>query len=105
MKNWENFADLMSIGIGMTGALLKGIKQRMKGQTVALGMVVAGIMTYATTGIIESFYSDLSPKIVILISFCVGWLANEITEKMDELVGDLYEIFIPYLREKFNKKQ
>lgn len=105
MKNWENFADLMSIGIGMTGALLKGIKQRMKGQTVALGMVVAGIMTYATTGIIESFYSDLSPKIVILISFCVGWLANEITEKMDELVGDLYEIFIQYLREKFNKKQ
>lgn len=103
--NFDQIADLCAMGFGMVGALIKGIKSKFNTTTIVLGMIVAGVMTYATTGIIETFYSDLSPKIVILISFCVGWISNEITAKMDEFVGDVYEIFIQWLREKFNKKK
>ena len=105
MNNWDNIADFFAMGFGMVGALIKGIKSKFNTTTIVLGMVVAGVMTYATTGIIETFYSELSPKIVILISFCVGWVSNEITAKMDEFVGDVYEIFIQWLRDKFTKKK
>jgi hypothetical protein len=106
MKNdWQHLADLFAIGFGMVGALIKGIRAKFNASTIVMGMLVAGIMTYATTGIIEQFYSDLSPKIIILISFCVGWVSNEITAKMDEFVGDVYEIFIQWLRNKFTKNK
>lgn len=105
MNHWDNIADFFAMGFGMVGALIKGIKSKFNTTTIVLGMIVAGVMTYATTGIIETFYSELSPKIVILISFCVGWVSNEITAKMDEFVGDVYEIFIEWLRDKFTKKK
>jgi hypothetical protein len=105
MKGIEQFGDLLAMGIGMFGALIKGLKNKLTGTTVILGMLIAGILTFSVTGVIELFYKDLSPKIVILISFCVGWIANEITEKLDLLVGDVYGIFIDWLKNKFKSKK
>jgi len=105
MKGIEQFGDLLAMGIGMFGALIKGLKNKLTGTTVILGMLIAGILTFSVTGVIELFYQDLSPKIVILISFCVGWIANEITEKLDLLVGDVYGIFIDWLKNKFKNKK
>jgi hypothetical protein len=39
-----------------------------------------------------------------LISFCVGWIANELTEKLDDFVNDVYDIVIDWIRRKFNSK-
>ena len=39
----------------------------------------------------ELFYSELTPKLIILVSFVVGWIANELTEKIDLVFNDLYE--------------
>lgn len=98
------WGDLFAVGIGVLGALIKGLKRRFTTSTIVLGMLIAGILTFAVTGIIETFYSHLSPKIVILISFSVGWVANEITEKLDLLVNDLYEILINWIKSKLKQK-
>ncbi len=103
MKGMENFSDLIAMGIGMFGAFLKGLKKKLKTPTIILAMTIAGVLTYSVTGVIELFYHDAPPKIVILISFIVGWLANELTSTLDQAIGDLYEIFINWLKDKMNK--
>ncbi len=87
----EQFTDLIAIAIGMVGALAKGLKKKLKLQTIAIGMVVAGILSYSLIGVVELFYSELTPKLIILVSFVVGWVANELTEKIDLVFNDLYE--------------
>jgi hypothetical protein len=105
MKNdLHNLTDLFSMLIGVVGALLKGIKSKLSVITIILSCIVAGILSYASIGLIEIFYTDLSPKLVIFISFCVGWIANEITAKLDLLVNDFYDIFINWLRNYFKPK-
>jgi hypothetical protein len=102
MKGLENFWDLAAMGFGMIGALLKGIKKRFSTGSIILSMLVAGILTYSVTGILAFFYKDVDPKIIVLVSFIVGWVANELTAIMDEVVGDVYEIFIKWLKQKYN---
>lgn len=90
MKGMEQFTDLIAIAIGMVGALAKGLKKKLKLQTIAIGMVVAGILSYSLIGVVELFYTELTPKLIILVSFVVGWVANELTEKIDLVFDDLY---------------
>jgi uncharacterized membrane protein YeaQ/YmgE (transglycosylase-associated protein family) len=103
MKHMENWMDFISLFIGMIGALLKGLKKKFAKTTIVLGMIIAGVLTYSFIGLVEMFFHDLSTKVLILISFCIGWIANEITEKLDELVGDFYEIFIGWIRIQFSR--
>jgi hypothetical protein len=100
----ENLTDFIALSIGVIGALLKGIKKKFSKSTILIGMLIAGVLTYATTGLIEMFFTDVSQKVVILISFCVGWIANEFTEKLDDFVNDFYDIVIDWIRRKFNSK-
>ena len=100
MKGLHEYGDLIAMSIGTVGAFLKGLKQKLKLKSLLIACLVAGILTYGATGVIEFFYQDLPPKLVILISFAVGWVTNEITHKLDELVGDLYEFFIGWLTGK-----
>jgi hypothetical protein len=104
MKNIEFLSDFISVLIGMAGALLKGFKVKMHPMSVILSMIIAGIFSFSTIGIIETFFNHLSPKIVVLIAFCVGWVANEITSKLDEFVNDFYEIILDWIKAKFKIK-
>jgi hypothetical protein len=103
MKGMEQFLDFISMGVGMVGAMLKGIKRKFRVTTIILSMLIAGILTYSVTGLVAYFYADVNPKVIVLISFCIGWVANEFTDVLDELIGDLYEIFITWLRNKYGK--
>jgi hypothetical protein len=103
MRGLEQFLDLISMGVGMVGAMLKGIKRKFRVATIILSMVVAGILTYSVTGLVAYFYADVNPKVIVLISFCIGWVANELTDRLDDLIGDLYDIFITWLRNKYGK--
>lgn len=87
----EQFTDVIAIIIGMIGALIKGLKQRLKLRTLLTSMLIAGILTFGITGLIEIMYHDLTPKLIILISFVVGWGANEMTDKIDLFIDDIYE--------------
>lgn len=79
------------MGIGMTGALMKGLKKRMRMQSIVIACVVAGILSFSLIGVIELFYQDLTPRLTILVAFVVGWLANEITEKIDLIFEDVWD--------------
>lgn len=104
MKGIENFMDIITIIIGMVGAMLKGFKNKLRPVSVIMSMVVAGILCYSVIGIVEIFYHDLTPRLIILIAFVTGWLANEITEKLDLAIGDIYEITIEKLKNTKNEK-
>lgn len=91
MKGLEQFTDLLAMAIGMTGALMKGLKKRMKMQSILIACVVAGILSFSLIGVIELFYHNLTPRLTILVAFVVGWLANEITEKIDLIFDDVWE--------------
>lgn len=93
MKGLENFTDVIAMAVGMVGALLKGLKKRLKLQTIFIGMVIAGILSFSLIGIVELFYDELTPKLIILISFVVGWVANELTEKIDLVFEDVYKYY------------
>lgn len=93
MKGLENFTDLIAILVGMVGAMSKGIKKRAKIKTIVIGMVVAGILSYSLIGVVEIFYNELTPRLIILVSFVVGWVANELTEKIDLVFEDVFNYF------------
>jgi xanthine/uracil permease len=63
----------------------------MKMQSILIACVVAGILSFSLIGVIELFYNDLTPRLTILVAFVVGWLANEITEKIDLIFDDVWE--------------
>ena len=88
------------MSIGMIGALMKGLKKRLKIKSIFIGMVVAGILSFSLIGLIEIFYKELSPKLIILVSFIVGWLANEITEKIDLVFDDAFDVFLSWIKTK-----
>mgnify|MGYP003625989560 FL=1 len=103
MKGLEEFTDLFAMAIGMVGSLMKGLKKRLKIQTIFIGMVIAGILSFSLIGVVEIFYKDLSPKVIILISFIVGWIANELTEKIDEVFEEFYQYAIDKLKKLIKK--
>jgi CHASE2 domain-containing sensor protein len=105
MKGLEQFTDLLAMAIGVTGALLKGLKKRLKVQALVSAMIIAGILSYSLIGVIEIFYDELTPRLIILVSFVVGWIANEVTEKIDLVFEDLYEYFLGWLKSKTKKNK
>lgn len=104
MKGLENFTDIFAMIVGMAGALMKGVKKKLKLQSICIGMIVAGILSFSLIGVIELFYMDLTPKLIILVSFVVGWLANEITEKLDLVFDDIFDIFFNWVKRKNTEK-
>ena len=104
MKNFNELSDFMAIGVGVLGALLKGLKAKFKLSTILISCIVAGILTFSVTGVLEMYYNEVSPKIIILVSFSVGWVTNEITLKMDDFIGDIYNIVLAYIKTFFTKK-
>ena len=100
MKGLEEFTDIIAMAIGMAGALMKGVKKRLKIQTIIITMVVAGILSYSLLGVLELVYHDFTPRLVILVSFVVGWLANEITEKIDLVFDDAYDYFLGWIKKR-----
>ena len=100
MKGLEQFTDVIAVMVGMVGAMAKGIKKRVKVQAILIGMVIAGILSYSLIGVVEIFYNELTPRLVILISFVVGWVANELTELLDESVGELYEWVLSWIKRR-----
>ena len=101
MKGFEQFTDLFAILIGMIGALAKGLKKRSRIKTIVIGMTIAGILSYSLIGVVEIFYNELTPRLIILVSFVVGWVANELTEKIDLVFNDVFDFFADKVKNLF----
>ena len=95
--------DIMSIGVGVVGALVKGMKKRIGVKSTILGMLIGAILAYGTIGVIDQFFSHLNERIVIVISFAVGWVANELTEYLDDAVKHFADKLTAKIDEKIDK--
>ena len=42
----------------------------------------------------------MTPRLTILLAFVVGWLANEITEKIDLIFEDVREYILRMIKKK-----
>jgi hypothetical protein len=104
MKNPDFWLDLISTGVGSGGALIKSLKLKLPRRITILSMLVGGIVAYGGIALLNVFFKDLSPKILVLASFSIGWVANELTSKLDLFVNDFYEIIIDKLKSIFLKK-
>jgi uncharacterized membrane protein YeaQ/YmgE (transglycosylase-associated protein family) len=100
MKGLEHLTEILSILVGMVGALIKSIKKKVSLRNKIISMVVAGILCYTAMGLVQMLYGDLPQKVSILVAFVVGWTANEITDKMDIFVDDLYDYFLGWMKNK-----
>jgi uncharacterized membrane protein YeiB len=103
MKHLENFGDLFSIIFGAGAAVLKALKLKLSWRSILLSMCVAGVMAYGTIGVLALFFDKMSPKILVLASFSIGWVANELTSKLDSFVNDFYDVIIATVKSKFKK--
>lgn len=103
MKNLEHFTDLISIIFGGIAAFLKSLKLKLPWRTVILSVCIAGIVAYGTIGFLTLYFKDISPKMMVLASFSIGWVANELTTKLDSFVNDAYEIIINRIKSIFKK--
>jgi len=97
--------DLYAVLIGMIGSLLKGLKHKLKLRQLIITMIAAGVLAFGTIGMLDWFFSDLEPRILIVASFAVGWVANELTDVLDDVVRDTYDLFSAYLKNRFTKKK
>ena len=89
MNDLGQYSDLWAVSVGVLGSFLKGLKKKLKMRTMIIQVFVGGILAYGTIGVIDTFFSGLDSKIVIVISFAIGWVANELTEYLDETIKDL----------------
>jgi hypothetical protein len=95
--------DIYAVGIGVMGAVLKGVKHKLNMKSVLLSGAVSAILAYGTIGVLDMFFSNLEPRIIILVSFAVGWISNELMDILDAVVKDSYDVFIAWGKEKVNK--
>lgn len=82
--------DIASAVSGAVGALIKGKKAKRKLKALILDALVGAILGYSMIGLLDLFLDEANTKTVMLVSFSVGWVANEITEIIEKLVNDFY---------------
>lgn len=93
--------DTLAAGAGSVGAVLKGVRARDKFRKTAIGAIVGGILGYLSIGVIDQFFYDqLNDRMVILISFATGWIANELTDVLENVVQVGWEFLTLYIRKK-----
>ena len=95
--------DLWAVLVGITASLMKGIKQKVNAQQLIIALITGGVLAWGTLGFIDMFFSELEPKVIMLVSFAVGWVANEITEVLDDTIKDAYELVKQWAKSKIKK--
>jgi hypothetical protein len=100
----KNNLDLWAVIVGTTASFMKAMKNKLDFKTTFIALIVGGILAYGTLGVLDTFFSGLEPRVIMLASFAVGWVANELTDVLDEIIKDGYELFKEWFKSKFTKK-
>lgn len=95
--------DLWAVLVGTTASLMKGLKRKLKAQQLVIALITGGVLAWGTLGIIDMFFGELEPKVIMLVSFAVGWVANEITDVLDDTIKDAYELVKQWAKSKLKK--
>ena len=77
--------------IGGVGAILKGAKARHKMRTIIINMIIGGSLAYLSMDIVPQLVDDISAKTSMLVSFSIGYLSNEFTDKFEVVLDVFFE--------------
>ena len=95
--------DFWAVIFGACASLMKSLKKKFKMKNIIIAIFVGSALAFGTLGFIERFLGELDARAIMLISFVVGWIANEITDVLDEVVRDFYDIIKAWFKTKFKK--
>jgi len=95
----------MAAFASIAAALLRGLKQRLSKRATIINMIVAGVLSF---GVVSGLLMYLpkwveDPRTVVFIAFIVGWISNDFTDKLDQVVGDAYDFVKVYFKNKTKK--
>lgn len=99
----KNNIDVYAIVFGAIASFLKARKMNLKLKELIFQVVIGGILAFLTLGVLDYFFANASPRILIGASFVVGWSANELTDLFDKAIRDGYEIGKGWLTKKVDK--
>lgn len=99
--------DIISSLVAMAGAFLRALKNKFSKKETIINLIVAGVLAF---GIIELLILFLpkwfdNTRIMTFVSFFVGWVTRDFTDKIERVISDIYDIFLGYLKSKFNKNK
>jgi hypothetical protein len=66
--------------------------------------VSGGLLALGTLGVVMYFMDDMDTRMAIFVAFVVGWVSSDITDALESIVKDAYEIFQAWMRSKIKKK-
>lgn len=97
--------DLMAMFASISAALLRGLKQKLSKRATIINMIVAGVLSF---GVVSGLLMYLpkwieNPRAVVFIAFIVGWISNDFTDRLDQVVGDAYDLVKAYFKNKTKK--
>lgn len=95
--------DIYTMCVGFISAVLKGIKKNLKLKSILISAFSGALLALGTFGVVLYFLEDLDLRMAIFISFIVGWIASDITDTLENVVDDAYEIFKAYVQSKKKK--
>lgn len=101
----KNNLDLWTVLVGVLASLLKALKNKLTSRETIIAAIVGGLLAFGTLGLMDIFFSDLEPRVIMLVAFTVGWVANELTDVLDSAVKDSYDLFKEYARSWAEKKK
>lgn len=87
--------------IGGTGAILKGMKRRHKLRTTIINTITGGMLAYLSLDVIPLIVEDASERTIMLISFTIGYVSNELTDHFEELLDTVFDV----IKAKINIKK
>lgn len=101
MKNDIEIASAVAGGIG---AVLKGLKSKIKLKSLIINAFVGLFLGFGVIQGLVFFFSShkLSIGLIAFIGWLAGWLSNEITDKMEAYIDVVYEITVDKTKEFFN---
>jgi len=89
--------DILSALAGGAGALIKGRRRKRKLKVLILDMIVGVILGYTSIGLLDYFMIAYNVKAVILVSYVVGYLTNELTDLLESLVKKADDVIIGWV--------
>jgi hypothetical protein len=95
--------DLWSIIVGTVASFMKALKKKLDLHQLIIALITGGILAWGTLGLLDLFFGTLEPKVIMLSSFAVGWMANEITDVLDDVVRDFYSMIKVWISNKLKK--
>jgi len=93
--------NIIAGSIGAVGAILKGAKKRHKIRTIIVNMIIGGLLAYLSMDIIPMFIEDISNRTSMLISFSIGYLSNEFTDHIENLLDLVIELISEKIKKVF----